>query len=91
MKFEELIAKINDSYPDDRIALYAEDRDGAHGDTFARAIVIELEETFDPDASDEDQWRTALDAIDTAYREIGEVVERLHALWKGSWGPMEVK
>ena len=53
--------------------------------------MIELEETFDPDGSDEDQWRTALDAIDTAYREIGEVVERLHALWKASWGPMEVR
>ena len=82
MKFETLIEKINDAYPDDRIAMYAEDRDGPHGDTFARAIVIELEETFDPEASDDNQWETALDSMDTVVREIGDVRDRLQELWQ---------
>lgn len=82
MTFMELIEKIDDSYPDGRIKAYAEDRDGAHGDTFARAIAIELEETFDADSSDEAQWETAFDAMETVQREIGDVVDRLRDLWQ---------
>lgn len=80
MKFEELIKKIDDAYPDERIALYAQDRDGDHGDTFARAIVVELEETFEEDASDVDQLHTALGCMETVAREIGAVAARLNSL-----------
>lgn len=80
MTFETLIEKINDAYPADRIALYAEDRDGPHGDTFARAIVIELEDTFEADDSDVDQLFTALGCMETVVREIGDVAARLNGL-----------
>ncbi len=82
MKFKTLIEKINDAYPDDRIAMYAEDLDGPHGDTFARGIVVELSETFDSESSDEDQLSTALDCMETVVREIGDVRDRLQELWQ---------
>jgi len=85
MTYEQLIARIDDAYPDNMIGLYAADPDGPHGDTLARFIAVELRDTFEPDQGDEYQARMALDMIDKAYREMGEVVERLHDVWKSTW------
>ena len=80
MKFMELIEKIDDAYPDGRIKAYAEDPDGAHGDTFASAIAVELSETFDEEATDAVQIETALGCMETVSLEIDQVTARLAEL-----------
>lgn len=85
MKFTDLIERINDAYPDDMLALYAREPEGDHGDPLAKFIVAELRETFEPEQGDEYQARMALDLIDKAHREVGAVVERLHAVWESTW------
>ena len=49
------------------------------GDTLGRYIVIELAETFDPDASDEDQIAEAIRVMERGRDDMSNVVDRLHA------------
>jgi hypothetical protein len=81
MKLVDLLSKANKYYPDGFLAEYY-DSDGnivdGQGDTLAEFIVKELKDTFDPDASDEDQIREAIRAMETAKRDICAVLAGLN-------------
>ena len=77
MKLAELIAAANKAYPDGLIEQSfnpdtGKAKDGA-GDTLALFIVRELSETFDPEASDEDQIKEAVRVLNTAINELSGV------------------
>ena len=83
MKLNELINRAAVGYPDAQLLEYWDsaherprnNRDG--GDTLARFIVIEMAETFDPDASDEEQINEAVRVINRAIADMQAVIEQL--------------
>lgn len=84
MTYRELIAKIDDSYPDGLLGRYADEWDTTNaGDPLARFIAREIYETFDEEASDQEKLDEALRVIDTSTREIAAVRDRLRELAKG--------
>jgi len=80
MELKKLIDAANAAYPDDLIRRYEEGRTGNLGDTLAKFILLELEETFDPDATDEKQVETAARAMETAEGELAKVRKAIEAL-----------
>ena len=83
MKIDEIIAITNQSYPDGMIAQYWDEKKhrplGVQaarnvGDGLARFIVQELFETFDAEASDGDQITEAIRVMDSARREIDQII-----------------
>ena len=53
MTLNRIIEIANAAYPDDFIAQYHENPDLEHGDTLAKFLVVELTETYDEGATDE--------------------------------------
>ena len=86
MKLNDLIDHANRYYPDDMVQQnwnYVESRPKtgrAAGDTLALFIVRELADTFNPEASDEDQLHEAARVIQTATDELCRVAEGLKKL-----------
>ena len=82
MTYRELMAKIDDSYPEGYLGRCAEapDYGAGLGDTLASFIAREIGETFDPTASDAAQVAAARSVVDTALRELGSVAAALEGL-----------
>lgn len=75
MTLEELLQKANDAYGDNLIIGYFSDPDDeSMGDTLALFIMRELSETFDKNASEEDQLAEAARVMSTARDEIERVI-----------------
>ena len=77
MKQSEIIAIADRAYPDALAQAYFENPDGRHGDTLARFIAIELQEVYDAEASDEDQWSEAARVMRRARDELDNVLAAL--------------
>jgi len=81
MTLLELLKKANEGYDDGFLSEYFNEDTGelvdGKGDTLAQFIVIELSETFDPEATDEDQIGEAIRVMDAGKSDIAGV---LHAL-----------
>lgn len=82
MTLVELLNRANEAYPDNYLNTYYDPLTGeldaeAWGDTLAEFIVIELKDTFDPDATNEVQLRTAREALQRAIHELDAVVQHL--------------
>jgi len=80
VKLNELINIASAAYPDGLIAVEYWDfkrecprRNPKGGDTLALFIALELKDTFDPDATDGQQLRAALRAIERAQGELAAV------------------
>jgi hypothetical protein len=74
MTLAELIQIADDAYDDGLVQEYFEDRDGQHGDTLAKFIAMELEDTFDPDLPTEKQIAEAIRLMTSAIRQLQDVV-----------------
>jgi len=53
------------------------------GDTLARFVAIELAETFEPSASDENQLEEAQRVIEGAIADLDNALQALWGKWKG--------
>jgi len=78
MQLVELLNKSNTAYPDNYLSEYFDDKTGdpvtpIAGDTFAKFIVAELRETFDPTATDEQQLEVARTTLDRAASTLDEI------------------
>ena len=80
MKLNELIEIVSAAYPDGLIAVEYWDfkrecprRNPKGGDTLALFIALEIKDTYDADATDEEQLATALRAIDRARGDMDAV------------------
>lgn len=84
MTLAQLIAKLNDAYPDGRLARAA-DRDvekyPVGDDVLADAVVHEIRANHDETDTEEAQLRLHLDAVDSMVRDLQGLRERLHELW----------
>jgi hypothetical protein len=81
MKFIELLELANEAYSDGFL-MEAYKGEGVPvdlkcGDTLASFLVIELKETFDPDASDQKQLETAHHAVFMAQAELSAICTAL--------------
>lgn len=77
MTFAELVALVNEVYPDDLLDQYF--HGGEVGDGLARFIVQELSETFDANESREEQLAMAGRAMKNALEEmraVWEIIDR---------------
>lgn len=80
MKMNDLIRRAASGYPDAQVLEYWDFATGKPrsnpqgGDTLAHFVALELAETFDPDASEEDQVSEAVRAIDRATRDLQSVI-----------------
>jgi hypothetical protein len=83
MKLVDLLKKANQGYDDGFLSEYFSEETGelieGQGDTLARFVVIELSETFDPDADDDAQLMEATRVMESVKDDIQNVIE---ALWK---------
>jgi len=77
MKLSEIIAIADRAYPDGLVQAHFEDPDGQHGDTLAEFIALELQDVYDADAGDEDQWSEAARVIRRARDELDSVLSAL--------------
>lgn len=74
MKIEELIAIADKAYPDGLIMACFKNPKKSLGDGLAKFIALELSDTFDPDASDEEQLEEAYLAMNKALFEVNSVL-----------------
>jgi len=79
MTILDILKIANEAYDEDNtLAMYYDPETGDFventGDTLARFIVIELQETFDKDATSADQLAEAYRVMSNAYRELERVV-----------------
>jgi len=87
MKLKELVEIANKVYGDGwNVAQYLENPDGGHGDDLAKFIAIELSETFESDASDQDQLDEAYKVMNTARHSLNAVC---HAFQRAIQKPIE--
>jgi len=75
MQLVDLLNKANKAYPDNYLSEYFNENTGEcttpiAGDTFARFIVKELQETFEPTATDEQQIAVASRVLCSAARTL---------------------
>jgi hypothetical protein len=81
MKLIDLMKRANAGYPDEYLGQYFQYKTGepveGTGDTLAEFIVRELAETFDPDASDEDQIDQAVKVLEEATSDLNGVMAAL--------------
>ena len=83
MTYKQIIEKIDSAYPDGQIGMYADNLDANHGDPLAGFIAREIFETYEEDATDQEQLDEALRVIDTSTGEIAAVRDRLAELAGG--------
>ncbi len=77
MTLEKLIEMANEAYGDDLVRAYHDQPDENHGDTLAKFIVLELHDTFDPDATDAEQLAEAVRVMESGSRQLAHVAEHL--------------
>ena len=81
MTLQELIDIADAVYPDGLVGAYHQNITVDNGDTLAKFLVIELRETFDTDASDDEQLAAAERAVYAAIGELEAVREALTLEW----------
>lgn len=74
MKLRDIIKLASDSYSDDLILQYYEYPDEDHGDGLARFIALELQETYDEDATTQEQIAEAYRVMENAWHQIEDVM-----------------
>ncbi len=77
MTLQELISVASSGYPDGLIEQYFEEPKGNHGDSLAKFIMLELSETFDAEATDEEQVLAAIHQMRRARDELDSVISAL--------------
>jgi hypothetical protein len=77
VKLKELIAIVDDAYPDGLVGQWFDEPEGHHGDTLAKVIAIELKETFEPKATSGEQIAEAIRVMSVAWRKLDYVIEAL--------------
>lgn len=80
MSVRELLDKANRGYPDGFLSEYYNTKGNfreGRGDTLAEFIVVELIETFDPDATEDEQLDEAVRAMERAREDIEGVIRAL--------------
>lgn len=75
MRLITIINAADRVYPDNSIRRWHDGREP--GDTLARFVANELEETYVEDATDQEQAEEALRAMRVAQREINDVVDAM--------------
>jgi len=83
MKLVDILNIANEGYPDGFLAVYYHPSTGkskrGSGDTLAQFIVREIQDTYDPDASDMQQLAEARRVMSNARREVESVIDKLEA------------
>ena len=77
MKQSAIIAVADRAYADGLVQAYFDHPDQNHGDTLAEFIVRELQDVYDAEASDEDQWSEAARVMRRARDELNNVLAAL--------------
>lgn len=77
MTLDELIKIASNVYSDNLIEEYHRDPETNHGDLLAKFIAAELTETFDPEASSEEQLAEAHHVLYMAHHQLGIVVNAI--------------
>ena len=77
MKLLEIIKIADEAYGDDLIMQYHKDRDREHGDSLAKFIAIELEETYDDSTDRQEQLYEARRVMNRALEDVGRVLAAL--------------
>ena len=86
MTLNEIVSRAASAYPDGFVLAYwdsekQEPRENPNGgDTLAQFIAIELFETFDDEATDEEQLRMAIGKMRSAEEDLHKVVAALQNL-----------
>jgi len=80
LKLESLIEAASAGYPDGLVQQYYDEPEENHGDSLAKFIMIELSETFDEEAPDDDQVETAIHQLTRARNELETVIGYLEDL-----------
>ena len=75
MTLDELIAVASTDYPE--VGEYHRHPEENHGDTLAKFVAIELADTFDPTATDEDQREEAQQVMQSAIDDLQKVIDAL--------------
>lgn len=75
LTLDDIIDIADKAYGDDLIAMYHKDIDGNHGDGLARFIAVELRETFDSSASNEDKLFGAHSAMTSSSSQLERVAK----------------
>ena len=93
MKKLDLLNLANKGYPDGFLSEHFDEETGDYlgeqsGDMLAQAIVAELTDTFDPDATDQEQVDTACHYLANYCRDI-EAVQDALAQWVPSYAPYD--
>lgn len=83
MNIKELLDKAGTDYNVSRLETYYDEQGNfidnpVGGDTLARFIVLELIETFDTEATDEDQILEAIRVMENARGDIQNVINALY-------------
>lgn len=81
MELKELLDTVNDAYPHRLSAYYDEEGNFVDnevgGDGLAKFIVIEIIETFNPQADTLEDLETAISKLKSAEEDIDETIENL--------------
>jgi hypothetical protein len=81
MRLVELLERTSQGYPDQYLREYYDrqtgERKSGSGDTLAEFVVIELSETFDPDASDQEQIDEAVRVLQGSIKELQDTIAAL--------------
>jgi len=83
MQLVELLDRANKGYPEGTLCEYYDPGTGklrpGSGDTLAQFVVLELTETFDPEASEEDQITEAIRALERGAHDLLRTIWALRA------------
>lgn len=81
MELVDLLKKANKGYTDGFLTEYFNEETGqlkaGFGDTLAKFIVVELTETFEDEAGDEEQTSVAIRCLECARDELQSVINAL--------------
>lgn len=75
MTLKQIIGIADEMYPDGLVGYYFRDPDTNHGDTLAKFIAVELQDTYDESATDTEQLRAAYMVMRSASRELRAVTD----------------
>lgn len=78
MRLIDLITAADEAYDMDGLVWqYYDAPEGNHGDTLAKFIAVELNDTYDPGATGQEQLREAIRAMTSARDQLQAVVDAL--------------
>lgn len=86
MNFDDLIAKIDDAYPDGQLSASVArntEKFPVGDDPIADAVIREMRANHDDTEEDEEaQLRLHLDSVDSMVRDLEGLRERLYEMWR---------